>query len=268
MSPDRQPNYWVFSNKHSGFYKNNIWDMATILKKHKYSIKESERNRANVKLGDIVYLRVYSQSYIGRFEVGGEWKPAPKKEQKWKDFIVGLFPMKEVEIWPRPVPQNLILGELSNQGYRPRIAKIIYEDSLKIETIRRVYQKLGFGDAEGEIVVLEKGLEEAIKPNLKKLGLKLANEKIRQQFSMGPGVGRSDLICTDENGDMVVLELKRGMTSDETIGQVLRYVGWVKENIAIDGQKVKGWIVAGDYDEHLRLAASAANIKIIMVRLG
>ena len=59
-----------------------------------------------------------------------------------------------------------------------------------------------------------------------------------------------------------MLELKRGMTSDESIGQVLRYVGWVRENVAEEGQKVQGWIVAGDYDEQLRLAASAAGIKI------
>lgn len=267
MSPDRQPNYWVFSNKHSGFYKNNIWDMATIFKTNKYSIKEKEFNRHQVKAGDVIYMRIYNQSYIGRFSVGRDWKVAPQKQQIWKG-VLGFYSMKKLEIWSRPVPQNLVFGELSNHNYRHRIAKITKEDAIKIETIHRVYEKLGFGNAEGEILILEKGLEEAIKPNLKKLGLKLANEKIRQQFSMGPGVGRSDLICMDEKGDLVVLELKRGMTSDETIGQVLRYVGWVKENIAVDGQKVKGWIVAGDYDEHLRLAASAANIKIVMVRLG
>ncbi len=111
-------------------------------------------------------------------------------------------------------------------------------------------------------------MEEAIKPNLKKLGLKLASKDIQQQFSMGVGVGRSDLICTNENGDLVVIELKRGMTSDETIGQVLRYIGWIRENIAKEGQKVRGCIVAGDYDEQLRLAAFAAQIRLVLVRLG
>lgn len=122
--------------------------------------------------------------------------------------------------------------------------------------------------ADGQIVVLEKGIEEAIKPNLASLGLKLAADSIQQQFAMGPGVGRSDLICTDKSGDLVVIELKRGMASDEAIGQVLRYIGYVRENIASPNQKVHGWIVAGDYDEHLRLSASAADIKILVVRLG
>jgi len=85
---------------------------------------------------------------------------------------------------------------------------------------------------------------------------------------MGPGVGRSDLICINKNEDLVVLELKGGMGSDQAIGQVLRYIGYVKENIAKENQKVLGGIVATDYDEHLRLAALAAGIKIYMVRLG
>lgn len=65
-----------------------------------------------------------------------------------------------------------------------------------------------------------------------------------------------------------MVELKRGLSSDEVIGQVLRYMGYVLENIANDGQQVRGVIVAGDYDEQLRLAAAAAGIRLLLVRLG
>jgi len=58
------------------------------------------------------------------------------------------------------------------------------------------------------------------------------------------------------------------MTSDQAVGQLLRYIGYVKENVAQSGQSVSGLIIAGDYDEHLRLAASAANIRVLIVRLG
>jgi len=44
-------------------------------------------------------------------------------------------------------------------------------------------------------------------------------------------------------------------------------MGFVKENVALHTQEVRGMIVAGDYDEHLRLAALAAGIKIVIVRL-
>lgn len=176
--------------------------------------------------------------------------------------------MKDTVIWSRPLPQSLIIRDLSNQNYRRRIVRITGNDAMMIETAQLVYTRLGFGDAADKIVILEQGLEEAIKPNLKKMGLTLAGKQIQQQFAMGPGVGRSDLICVNGEGDLVVIELKRGMTSDEAIGQVLRYVGWVRENIAQDGQKVHGWIITGDYDEHLRLAAAAANVRLILVRLG
>lgn len=268
MNKEKLPNHWIFSNKPEGAYKGNIWDMSTILRKKQYSIKERENNRSKVKPGDIVYLRIYGDCYHGRFIVGGKWKALPQSKQEWQNTVVGVFPMKDVELWPRTLPQSLIMRDLSNQNHRCRIVRVTRDDAIIIETARRVYERLGFGDAGGQIVILEKGLEEAIKPNLKKLGLKLASKDIQQQFPMGVGVGRSDLICTNENGDLVVIELKRGMTSDETIGQVLRYVGWIKENIAEEGQKVHGWIVAGDYDEQLRLAASAAQIRLLLVRLG
>ncbi len=268
MSKEKRQSYWVFSNRPEGAYDGNVWDLSTILRTKRYSIKSTEANRAHVKPGDIVYMRVYGDCYHGRFVVGGEWKPEPKGKQKWPGKVVGTFPMKDTEVWTRPVPQSLVMRDLSNQNYRRRIVNITREDGVIVETARRVYERLGFGGADGEIVILEEGLEEAIKPNLKKLGLKLAEKRIQQQFSMGPGVGRSDLICKNEVGDLVVIELKRGKTSDETIGQVLRYVQWVRENIAESGQGVQGWIVAGDYDEHLRLAASAAQVRLLLVRLG
>ena len=37
-------------------------------------------------------------------------------------------------------------------------------------------------------------------------------------------------------------------------GQVLRYMGWVDENLAEDGDQVKGMIIAQDIDEKLRYA--------------
>jgi RecB family endonuclease NucS len=176
--------------------------------------------------------------------------------------------MTDMIIWSRPLPQGLIIRDLSNQNHRHRIARINHEDAIMLETAQQVYARLGFGNADGEFVILERGLEEAIKPNLDILGYKLAGDPLQQQFDMGVGIGRSDLICTDKDGDLIVLELKRGMASDQAIGQVLTYIGWMKENIAEPGQEVKGCILAGDYDERLRLAAAAAGIRLVLVRLG
>lgn len=66
-------------------------------------------------------------------------------------------------------------------------------------------------------------------------------------------IGRIDILAKDKvTGNFVVIELKKNQTSDDTVGQVMRYMGWVKEKKGDDG--VKGIIVAGKYDEKLYYA--------------
>ena len=267
MSEHTEVSYWIFSNKPADFYGDSDFDMAAILERGQYYFKVSEKNRTHIRPGDVIYMRCIGESYLGRFVIGGAWVPDADGERKHSK-ATGYFPMAKVVIWTRPLPQWLVIRDITNQNLRARIIRITRDDSIRIETAQDIYARLGFGGADGQILILEKGLEEAIKPNLARMGLRLADERICQQFAMGPGVGRSDLICVDANNDLVVLELKRGFTSDETIGQVLRYIGYVMENIAVPKQKVYGAIVASDYDEQLRLAAKAAGVKLYLVRLG
>ena len=66
-------------------------------------------------------------------------------------------------------------------------------------------------------------------------------------------VGRMDILARDKkSGSYVVIELKRNQTSDDTIGQVTRYMGWVKQELGDEG--VKGVIIAGSYDQRLDYA--------------
>lgn len=66
-------------------------------------------------------------------------------------------------------------------------------------------------------------------------------------------VGIMDMLCVDEKENFVVIEIKRQAT-DKTIGQILRYMGWTKEELCKDGQKVKGIIVAERKDIQLEFA--------------
>ena len=50
----------------------------------------------------------------------------------------------------------------------------------------------------------------------------------------------------------VVIELKKNQTSDDTVGQLTRYMGWIKRHKGNDG--VKGIIIAGQYDTRLEYA--------------
>lgn len=68
-------------------------------------------------------------------------------------------------------------------------------------------------------------------------------------------VGRIDLLARHrERGDWLVIELKRGQGSDQTVGQVLRYVGWVRRHLAEGDEEVRGLIVARGADDQLRYA--------------
>lgn len=66
-------------------------------------------------------------------------------------------------------------------------------------------------------------------------------------------VGIMDMLCIDEHGDFLIIEIKRQAT-DKTIGQILRYMGWTMEELCKDGQKVKGLIVAERKDIQLEFA--------------
>ncbi|HUZ56279.1 MAG TPA: endonuclease NucS domain-containing protein [Streptosporangiaceae bacterium] len=71
-------------------------------------------------------------------------------------------------------------------------------------------------------------------------------------------VGRLDFLCVDRQaGALVVVELKRGRSSDKVVGQVARYIGYVGTHIAQPGQAVEGLIVAHDADDALRYAVAA-----------
>ena len=53
------------------------------------------------------------------------------------------------------------------------------------------------------------------------------------------------------------------------IGQILRYMGYVRENWAKkEDKQVTGIILTPSFDEQLRLAAAEANIKVLRCRIG
>jgi endonuclease len=64
-------------------------------------------------------------------------------------------------------------------------------------------------------------------------------------------VGPIDILAIDEQGTFVVFELKRARSPDHVIGQIARYMGWVKQKISM-GSMVEGVIVAKAISQNLR----------------
>ena len=52
------------------------------------------------------------------------------------------------------------------------------------------------------------------------------------------------------------MELKKGRASDAVIGQLQRYMGYVKDELCEEGQTVKGIIIALEDDLRIRRALS------------
>jgi hypothetical protein len=74
---------------------------------------------------------------------------------------------------------------------------------------------------------------------------------ISQQYPTS--IGKIDILAKDKKTkSYVVIELKKNQTSDDTVGQLSRYMGWVKEELK--DNNVKGIIVAGKFDEKLKYA--------------
>jgi hypothetical protein len=65
-----------------------------------------------------------------------------------------------------------------------------------------------------------------------------------------------DILAVSERGDFVVLELKVSRGYDRVVGQLMRYMAWVRKNKAKAGQRVRGVIVAREISEDLLLACS------------
>ena len=65
-----------------------------------------------------------------------------------------------------------------------------------------------------------------------------------------------DILAIDNNKNLVVIELKVSKGYDRVVGQLLRYMAWIKKNHADENQKVRGVIVARNISEDLLLACS------------
>ena len=80
-------------------------------------------------------------------------------------------------------------------------------------------------------------------------------ECISQQYRTDIGI--IDILAKDkENKNHVVIELKKNQTSDDTVGQAMRYMGWIEEKK--NDPNVKGIIIAGRFDQKLHYAIKRA----------
>lgn len=112
---------------------------------------------------------------------------------------------------------------------------------------------------------LEKHLEDFLIKNWKSTGLgkkydvyEVDGEVVGQQYPSD--TGPIDVLAISKNRKtLLVVELKKGRVSDSVVGQIQRYMGFVKEELAEKNQDVKGIIIGFDDDVRLQRALSVTS---------
>ncbi len=109
---------------------------------------------------------------------------------------------------------------------------------------------------------LEKHLQQFIAGNLPSLLIAGKRLRLYRDSENRDGVeyqtatGPLDILAVDDAGNFYVLELKLSHGPDKAMGQLMRYMGWVRQHLA-NGREVHGVIVAKNMSERLRYAALA-----------
>ncbi len=166
---------------------------------------------------------------------------------------------------------DLFLHTISaeNEG-REAVSKITGIANIPItETIEEVPEE---GNVE---FVMEKYLEDFIVTNFNNIKFDTKLKLYQDEESTGrqylTPVGSIDLLAIDEKSkEFVVIELKKGKSSDVVVGQLLRYMGWVSEKLASpNGYKVRGIIIAKEKDEKLEYALKLLpNINLFLYEIS
>lgn len=195
-----------------------------------------------------------------------------------EDGGVELYPMKE---WLRQHPKHIPLGldgttstshELRNglkkMGWLVQSTdgevRLIMPGQTNLEST--IADVLGDEESEDDVgseaaFALEYQLRDFLAQNLGSILVEGRKVRLfvdstgRDGVEFPTAVGPIDILAVDDAGAFIVFELKRGRSPDHAIGQLTRYMGWVKETIGRD-RKVRGVVVAKIIGESLRYATS------------
>ncbi len=115
------------------------------------------------------------------------------------------------------------------------------------------------------VFALEKHLEHFLVRNWDKTLLgkrydiyEVDGEVVGQQFPTDTG-SIDILAISKDKKELLVIELKKGRASDVVVGQIQRYMGYIREAYLENGQTVKGIIIALENDIRIQRALSVAN---------
>ena len=209
--------------------------------------------------GDIVLSPDRTGAYhVG--EVNGDYfyagdQPYPHRRQvKWMDQVIRREDMSEA--LRSSTGTWLIVSRITQ--YATEIEKLLGSDATSVQTqgVDHVEDPVAFA--------MEKHLEDFLVKNWAQTDLGKYYD-IFTEDGMPAGqqyptdTGPMDILAVKKDkSELPVVELKRGRASDVVVGQVLRYMGFVLQELAEPNQTVRGAIIALDDDQRIRRALAVA----------
>ncbi len=289
-------NYWFFTvtNKKAD---GEVIAAEEVLKQRLadafWGLGERTPNRRYLQKGDqvVFYLGLPVMGFMASATLASDSFPL-SEEQKMKyshgkkiyttDYgvMLGDIRLWETTIFVKDLVANLKFIENKENwfAYFQGGVRQISEDDYRVITEKRQTAVIETIKTEDAIVsasqfALEAHLEEFIDKNWKHInfGANLAKYEVEEQSGrqFPAGAWSIDFLCIDKtNGDLVIIKLKRGKSSDTVVGQVLRYIGWVEENLAKPGQKVRGIIISQEIDDALKYAVKGlTNVSVLTYKV-
>jgi len=210
-----------------------------------------------IQTGDIVLSTTIDNTYFQIGLVTGDYYFARGQ---------ALPHRRPVDWFDELVPKS----ELSEELIRSISAGTVQDFSKFADELQRfilepsgVRVKVGQQDVENPFAfVMEKYLEDFLVTNWQRTELgklyeifEVDGEKVGQQYPSD--TGPIDILAISKDKKIIlVVELKRGKVSDVVVGQIQRYMGFVKDELCEPGQSVKGIIIGLDDDKRIQRALS------------
>lgn len=224
-----------------GLYTNMLWAFYHEMRPGDFVVARRGR-KTLAGVGKITGPAVYAPGRNTHVEHPGFLEVAWQSEPRNKAFPSIVFPMHTLAEFSQEQFRSVV------EGSGPPIAPP--------ETEPEVENPSEF--------VLEKYLEDFIVSNFETIfkgRLRVFEDSEGndgQQYATD--IGPIDILAIEEKAKtFVVIELKKGRPSDRVVGQVLRYMGWVKRNLCANGQTVKGLVICRDRDPKLTYALKMTN---------
>lgn len=214
-----------------------------------------------MQAGDVVLAPDGEGSYragevIGDyFYAAGELLPH-RRPVRWLDVVITRQSMSEGLLGSASVPLTVV-GPNAITAYAEEIERLIVAGPATSTSIPEPDQP-----STESSFALEKHLEEFLVSNWK-------STELGQEYDIYDGgdglvgqqlqtdTGPLDILAiSKDKRRLLVVELKKGRAADAVVGQVLRYMGYVKEELAEADQIVLGVIIARDDDTRLLRALS------------